>query len=148
MSTAIANKIYNTALGGSPVNPGLPETLSKLLVAQSQHETGNWKHRFFTVGNNGFGYAYVKGAKYQLPKGGDNADNGIPIAEYPSVENSVYEVIDWIYRRRKEGKFPKDLSTIRTPEQYAELLKNAGYYGDTLTNYLRGLKSFFQRSLI
>lgn len=134
--------IYQTARAGSPVNPGLPAALSYLLVAQAKHETGNFTSNFFKKYNNAFGYAYVSGGKYQSGPG-TTADNGQPIAAYPDVKSSVYEIIDWIYRRRKEGKFPQDLSTITTPEQYSKLLKDSGYYGDTMANYLNGLKKFF-----
>ena len=121
------------------VSDGMPERLSAFIVAQSKHETGNYSHRFFKTGKNAFGYAYVKGSKWQLPKGGSLADNGIPIAQYTSVENSVHELTSWIKRRQREGKFPKDLTTITTPLQYATLLKKSGYYGDTLQNYVKGL---------
>ena len=134
--------IYNIARAGSPVNPGLPAALSYLLVAQAKHETGNFTSNFFKNYNNAFGYSYVPGGKYQTG-GGILADNGLRIASYPDIKSSVYEIIDWIYRRQKEGKFPVDLNSIVTPEQYAELLKSAGYYGDTLVNYTNGLKKFF-----
>ena len=134
--------IYQTARAGSPVNPGLPAALAYLLVAQAKHETGNFTSKFFKQYNNAFGYTYVPGARYQSG-GGTIADNGQPIAQYPGVKESVYEIIDWIYRRRSEGKFPNDLTTITTPEQYGQLLKNSGYYGDTLQNYVNGLKKFF-----
>mgnify|MGYP001619310353 CR=1 FL=1 len=134
--------IYQTARAGSPVNPGLPAALSYLLVAQAKHETGNFTSNFYKKYNNAFGYSYVSGGKYQTGPG-SIADNGQPIASYPNVKSSVYEIIDWIYRRRAEGKFPQDLTTITTPEQYATLLKQSGYYGDTLNNYLNGLKKFF-----
>lgn len=134
--------IYNTARSGSPVNPGLPPALAYLLVAQSKHETGNYSSNFFKKYNNAFGYSYVPGGRYQSGSG-SVADNGQPIAAYPTLENSVYEMIDWIYRRRSEGKFPQDLSQVTTPEQYAQLLKDSGYYGDSLANYLAGLKRFF-----
>jgi len=139
--------IYQTARTGSPVNPGLPPALAYLLVAQAKHETGNFTSKFFKQYNNAFGYSYVAGGKYQTGSG-TIADNGAPIASYPNVQNSVYEIIDWIYRRRNEGKFPQDLTTITTPEQYAQLLKNAGYYGDTLTNYVNGLKRFFSNNIV
>lgn len=137
--------IYQTARAGSPVNPGLPAALSYLLVAQAKHETGNFTSNFFKRYNNAFGYTYVPGGKYQSGAG-TTADNGQPIAAYPDVKSSTYEIIDWIYRRRAEGKFPSDLSTVTTPEQYATLLKNSGYYGDTLQNYLKGLKNFFSNN--
>src|SRR5690606_15282265 len=91
--------------------------------------------------NNPIGYSYVRGAAYQFGPG-RVADNGQPIAAYRPLENSVYELIDWLYRRRSEGKMP-DFNTIIDADQYARLLKSAGYYGDTVENYAAGLKRFF-----
>lgn len=137
----VADVIRAQALQGTPNNPGVPAALAELLVAQSKHETGNYTSAFFRNYNNAFGYAFYAGSDYQAGAG-TVADNGRPIAVYGSVNDSTMEVVDWIYRRYREGKFP-DLKTIRTPEQYAALLKSAGYYGDSLDNYLRGLKRFF-----
>lgn len=136
------DRIFNQALKGTDKNKGLPPVLSSLLVAQSAHETGNFTSNFFKNYNNAFGYSYVPGGVYQVGAG-TLADNGQPIAAYRTIEDSTKEVIDWIYRRVKEGKFPADLFTINTPEQYAQLLKAANYYGDTLQNYSAGLKRFF-----
>lgn len=137
-----AQKIFNQAVAGTPYNPGVPATLASLMVAQAKHETGNFTSRFFRENNNAFGYAYYAGSYYQTGAG-DLADNGKPIADYASVEDSTKEVVDWIYRRSRAGSFPKDLRAVKTPEQYAQLLKSANYYGDTLSNYLAGLKRFF-----
>jgi flagellum-specific peptidoglycan hydrolase FlgJ len=133
--------IYETAM-----QAGIPDPLARLMVAQAKHETGNFASNFFKKYNNAFGYSYVSGAKWQLPTPGTTADNGKPIAAYASLQNSVMEVVDWIKRRVNEGKFPS-LSTITTPEQYAQLLKAAGYYGDTVDNYLRGLRHYFAKGI-
>lgn len=134
-------RIYNQAIKGTQNNPGLPATLASLLIAQAKHETGNFTSNFFKKYNNGFGYSYFPGSIYQSG-GGTIADNGQPIAAYANIEDSTKEIIDWIYRRKKEGNFP-DLTTITTPEKYAALLKQNNYFGDTLTNYLNGLKKFY-----
>lgn len=128
------NTIYTTAIGD-----GMPAALAKLIVAQSKLETNNYKSDFFTDGNNAFGYSYVPGAKWQLYQGGPDADNGVPIARYASVADSVHELTDWIKRRVASGSFPGDLGTIATPDYYASLLKTAGYYTATLESYLSGL---------
>lgn len=141
---SVSELIYNVARSGSPFNPGLPDTLARLVVSQAQHETGNFTSNFFRSYNNAFGYSAIAGARYQSGAG-SLADNGKPIAVYPSLENSVYEIIDWIYRRRNEGKFPA-LDTITTPDQYAALLKQSGYYGDTVVNYAAGLKRWFSQN--
>jgi uncharacterized FlgJ-related protein len=126
--------IYETAL-----SDGMPDPLAVFIVAQARHETGNYTSSFFTTGKNAFGYSYVAGAKWQMSTPGTNADNGLPVAQYSTVQNSVHELTDWIKRRQAQGKFPANLGTITTPQQYAQLLKNAGYYGDTVTNYTNGL---------
>lgn len=137
--TDYSNRIYNTAIKGTPTNPqGLPPFLALLLVSQAKHETGDFSSNAFVQDNNAFGYSYVPGAQWQAGAG-IIADNGQPVAKYASLENSVGELIDWIYRRVKEGKFPANLNTITSPQQYAQLLKDAGYYGDTVQNYTAGL---------
>lgn len=138
-----SSQIFNQARAGTGVNPGLPVTLANLVVAQARHETGSFTSNAFVKHNNAFGYSYVAGGKYQTGPG-LVADNGQPVANYATLNNSVKELVDWIYRRRKEGKFPQDLATIKTPEEYASLLKGSNYFGDTISNYLKGLQSFFK----
>lgn len=132
-----SNIIYNTAR-----NAGFPDILARLLVAQAQHETGNFTSNFFKKYNNAFGYSYVSGAKWQLRDPGTIADNGAPIAAYASLENSTMEVVDWIKRRIAQGVFPA-AELINGPALYAELLKKAGYYQDKVENYSRALVKFF-----
>jgi hypothetical protein len=55
-------------------------------------------------------------------------------------------MVDWIYRRVNEGKFPANLSDITTPERYGQLLKDAGYYQDKATTYIEGLRRWLQSS--
>jgi hypothetical protein len=135
---SIESTQYNTA-----VSDGMPPLLAKFMVAQSKHETGNYTSRFFTIGHNGFGYSYNPNSPWQLDRGGPNADNGVPIAQYANIQNSVHEVTHWIKRRQSEGIFPTDLRTIQTPGQYAQLLKNGSYYQDTVRNYANSLLRWF-----
>jgi len=134
--TATENIIYQAAKA-----KGLPDLLSAFIVAQAKHETGNFSSNAFKQFNNAFGYTY-SGSKYQTGKG-LIADNGQPVAAYANVKDSTFEIADWIGRRIAEGKFPIDLNTITTPEQYAQLLKSANYYGDTVSNYSNGLRYWF-----
>lgn len=122
----------------------MPAQLSYLMVAQARHETGDFTSNFFRKYNNAFGYTY-SGSKYQIGRG-DIADNGYNIAAYASVADSTKEIADWIKRRQAEGIFPQDLSTIQTPEQYAQLLKARNYFGDTLANYTAGIKRYFSNN--
>jgi uncharacterized FlgJ-related protein len=138
MSNPIQQLIYSDALAD-----GLPDNLSNLVAAQAAHETGDFTSNAYEKDNNCFGYKAVPGGKWQEGNGITSSE-GDPYAKYASVENSVHEIVDWIARRQKEGKFPQDLTTITTPLQYATLLKNCGYYGDNIQNYTAGIINYFQ----
>jgi hypothetical protein len=141
-SNPISDLIYRTALGD-----GIPDTLARLLVGQSRHETGKYTSKFVTKYNSLFGYSYNKGSKWQVP-GGSLADNKVPIASYRTKEDSVHEITDWLKRRVKKSQFPK-LEEIKTPLQYATLLQKAGYFQgwpkytkeQNLTFYAEGIAS-------
>jgi len=137
---SIANRILQQATKGTTNNPGLPQLLASFLVDQSAHETNGWTSGFFVNNNNCFGYACYPGSDWQDGCSDNKADNGVTVGNYDSIEDSVCEIVDWIYRRVSDGKFPSDLTSITTSDQYAQLLKNAGYYGDTESNYSAGLK--------
>lgn len=136
--------IYSTA-----VSDGMPPTLAILMVAQSKMESGNYKHRFFTIGKNAFGYSYDKNSRWQLDKGGPNADNGVPIAQYKNVEDSTHEVTSWIKRRQRDGQFPKDLTTIKTAMQYTKYLRHGAhpYGGRSDDEYANGI-AYWLKDLI
>ena len=122
---------------------GVSDTLANLIVAQARHETADFTSPIFRENNNAFGYTFVSGAKYQLPSGGRIADNGKPTAKYASVEDSAKEMVAWLQRREKEGKFK--LKDLTTPEAYAAALKGSGYYGDTESRYLTAIKKWLAK---
>lgn len=131
-------RIYNKALAD-----GMPTILATFIVAQARHETGNYTSNVFNTCNNAFGYKWV----------GQSTANGPCVqspelnsyAKYVSLEDSVHELTLWIKRRQAEGKFPANLASITTPDQYAALLKESGYYGASLQTYLNGLLAALQK---
>lgn len=129
-------RVYNQAM-----SDGIPDTLSRLMVAWASHETGYngiaFNSPVFRSCNNAFGYKWVG---QRTAAGACNiSPEGDPYARYNSIEDSVHEISLWIFRRQDEGVFPADLRTIATPYQLAVLLKDAGFYGDTVANYSNGL---------
>jgi len=124
-------RIYNKAL-----SDGMPTILATFIVAQARHETGNYTSNVFNTCNNAFGYKWV-GQSNASPCTGSPEGNSY--AKYVSLEDSVHELTLWIKRRQKESKFPASLTAITTPDQYAALLKESGYYGASLQTYLNGL---------
>jgi len=125
-------RIYNKAIAD-----GMPAILSTLIVAQARHETGNYTSNVFKTCNNCFGYKWVGQSTSKGPCTG--SPEGDSYAAYASIEDSVHELTAWIKRRQRDGKFPANLSSITTPDQYATLLKNSGYYGAPVNEYLAGL---------
>lgn len=121
----------------------IPAPLAKLITAQSQFESGNYKSRVFLTDNNAFGYKYVgqKIASKGLPSPKSEGDN---YAHYASVKDSAIELSNWVKRRVKEKKFPA-LNKITTAEQYSGLLKASGYYTSAESNYTKGLKYYFEK---
>jgi hypothetical protein len=127
--------IYNTLR-----ESGIPDPLSLFVVAQAKHETANFTSNVFKTCNNAFGYKAVGTAFScsQAPEGGS-------YEYYPGgVADSAREIAAYLKRRVSDGKFPP-LVQISTPEQYAALLKSAGYYGAPLSEYTAGLLRWLQR---
>ena len=119
--------IYETALAD-----GMPRPLALCIVAQSKHETNDYTSDIFLDCNNAFGYRVVTSSCVLNP-GYQN---------YNSVAESTHEITAWIKRRLSEGNFPP-LNQVVTVDQYAQILKDNGYYEDTLANYLAGLKRWY-----
>jgi uncharacterized FlgJ-related protein len=143
--TDAASRIYQQCIAGSDKNPGLPEALCKLIVGQSGNETAGWTSNFFIHNNNCFGYECSSASDYQNGCSAGNADNGVQVGNYDTIEDSTKEIIDWIYRRVADGKFPSDLGSITSADQYAQLLKNAGYYGAPESSYAANIKAWVSR---
>jgi hypothetical protein len=139
------NKEYTDKVISVAMANGMPLQLSKLMACQSAFETGNFSNHAFLKSFNGFGYKHVDGAKLQLAKPAVHSTESDYYAAYPSFENSIKEVCLWIGRRQKEAKFPKDLVSIQTPEQYAHLLKACGYYGGKEVDYANGVANYMKQ---
>lgn len=128
---AFDTQIYNTA-----ISDGMPPALALLIVAQSKHESNDYTSPVFLSCNNSFGYGQT----------GNPCAGHSQYEAYNSVIDSTHELTAWIKRRLDEGNFP-DLDTITTPEQYAQLLKDNGYYSDSVENYLAGLRNWFTSNI-
>ena len=127
--------IYNVLRGD-----GVPDPLSSFVVAQAKHETNNFTSNVFKTCNNAFGYKAVYNALSctQSPEGGS-------YEFYPGgVVDSAHEIARYLFRRVNDGSFPP-LTQITTPEQYAVLLKSAGYYGAPVSEYAAGIIRWFEK---
>lgn len=131
-------RIYNKAL-----SLGMPQFVATCIVLQAAHETAGFTSNVFKSCNNLNGYKWVGQSTALGPC--LKSPEGDFYAKYATIEDSVTELVAWIKRRQKDGKFPADLNTITSLNQYAELLKNSGWYGDTVYNYVNGLYYWSQK---
>lgn len=136
---------YEGIIYTEAIRQGMPVNLAFLIVAQSKHETANYTSNVFKTCKNAFGYKYV-GQSLALSACTDSPE-GNKYAKYASVQDSTKEICAWIRRRQNEGKFPANLATISNPAQYAQLLKNSGYYGDPVSVYTKGLTTWLKENI-
>jgi hypothetical protein len=146
--TAIAARIAAQCVAGTPNNPGLPQALAEIVAGQSYNETNGWASDFYVNNNNCFGYECSSSSSYQNGCSTANADNGVTVGNYDSVEDSTKEMVDWIYRRVADGQFPSDLTTITTPTQYTYYLTTGAhpYFTSSAASYAARIQSFLTQA--
>ena len=105
---------------------GLPDTISKLITAQSGHETAGWTSNVYQTLNNCFGFGYTGGGNYYA---------------YNSIEDSVSDLVNWLSNNAP------GFQNITDADAYATALKNGGYYTDTESNYAAGIQNWFNNNL-
>lgn len=127
------NIIYNAA-----ISKGLTSYLAALMVAQAKLETALYTSKTFKENNNAFGYKRYKGSIYQSGSGRISTE-GDAYASYSSLKNSALEVAAWIKRRYK------NYQNITTPSEYAAQLKKDGYFGGSVSNYIKILEKYFSK---
>lgn len=140
--------IYDTAL-----NEGFNPAAAKLIVAQARFESADYTSNVFNKNLNTSGMKFIgqplatRGTlapmnerSIRCQKEGICA-NGDHYAKFASVSDSAKDKIQRNFNRTIRGVTPEQLKNIRTPEEFAKLLKQRGYYGDKETTYAYGLKA-------
>ena len=137
-------KGYQQTIFYAAKQTGLTDDQARIIVAQAQHESGNFTSPLFQSDNNLFGMkmpskrdkTFIAGPSARIRK----SEGSTPYASYKNVSDSTKDLIlSW------HKAINTDWSKIQTPEQYAAYLKSKGYYGDTLANYTNALKSNFAK---
>lgn len=103
-----------------------------IIVAQAKHESANFTSAVYKANNNPFGMKVPSIRKF-LGSVGTKAPDGGYYARYDSDTTAFKDFLIWLTARR----FPVDLGSV---EAYATALKAKGYFGDTVENYIRGIK--------
>jgi uncharacterized FlgJ-related protein len=107
---------------------GLSPVLSQFAVAQAAHETGNFTSTVYLANNNICGmrppqtYVIAIGSQFGY-------------AKYNSIEDSAKALVVWLKSHNMTG--------LQTLEQYVHNLKLNNYYEANETEYLNGVKHFY-----
>jgi len=119
---AQATKIHDALVAA-----GVPEPGASYATYQSYHETGGWPSNYvlYWQHNNG------SGIKYAGQRGTTRGAGGY------AWFNTLQDWINAFAHEITKGSNPAGAQTI---EDYAARLKSNGYYSDSLSNYLYGLK--------
>lgn len=107
----------------------------ELLVAQSKHESGNYKNTL-TPYNNVFARHYSKRDTFAISAGAPGEGHR-RFAKYPSVEYATLSQLD--YLKRKKYSF-----NWKSPYQYALELKKKHYYEADVMVYTNALIRFMK----
>lgn len=144
--------IYDTA-----IKEGFNPQAARFIVAQARFESADYSSNIFKKNFNTSGMKYIgqplakkgsiapaseRSAKCKTDNVCVNSDY---YASFQSVADSAKDKIQRNYNITIKGVTPQQLKSATTPEEFARLLKQRGYYGDTESNYARGLKSKLAR---
>lgn len=160
MSAKYDQLIYDTA-----VRQGFTPTAAKFVVAQARFESSNYSSNLFKNNNNTGGMKYIGqplatrgtlaplGERSQTCQKGGGCQNSDHYAKFASVADSASDVIGRLYNITKGGVTPQQLKNAKTPEEFAQLLKTRGYYGESkgqspsqsVKEYGAGIRSLLTR---
>jgi hypothetical protein len=106
-----------------------------LLVAQSKHESGNYRNSL-TPYNNVFARHYSKRDTFAISAGAPG-EGHTRFAKYPSVESATLSQLDYLRRKNYTFKWS-------SPYQYALELKKKHYYEADVMVYTNALIRFMR----
>ena len=104
------------------------------IMAQAQHETGNFNSRLSKDFNNLFGMGVPKDRPF-LGYGSGIVTEGMERAAYATPAQSVADYIEWL----DYTNFPVN---ITDPGTFVNELKKRKYFTDSTDNYLNGMNNF------
>lgn len=108
----------------------------ELIVAQSKHESGNYKNNL-TKYNNVFGRHYHKTDTLAVSAGA-RAEGHSNFAIYPSLKWATISQINYLKRKKYSFRW-------KSASQYAIELKSKGYYEATVEAYTAALQSYIRK---
>jgi uncharacterized FlgJ-related protein len=130
------------------ISEGFNPVAAKLIAAQARFESADYTSRVFLANNNTSGMKFVgqplatRGTP--APKNEQRCNGGCDsdyYAKFRSVEDSARDKISRNYNKTMRGVTPEQLKNVKSPEEFASLLKKRGYYGAPESQYAAGLRA-------
>ena len=110
-------------------------SLLPFLQAQAKHESGNFTSNLFRKANNMFGMGRPA-SRPTTDLGTKNIKaEGVVMANFQCPTQSVKDQLLYL----KYFRFP---NTVRDARDFAQRLKDRGYYADSVDNYTAGIERF------
>ena len=125
-----------------------------VLIAQSAHETGEWKHvHNFNIGNvkggDGDGYDYTNFRCREKDKNGNDVyfDPPHPATRFRAFRTLLEGCVDLLRFLRGRKRYAAAWQALQTgdPVAFAKALKLGGYYTDPVEVYARGLRAYYAK---
>jgi hypothetical protein len=157
--------VYDTA-----IKQGFTPTAAKFIVGQARFESANYTSAVFRANNNTHGMKFIgqplatrgslapKSERSATCRSGGTCVNSDHYAKFASVKDSANDVIVRLYSKTMGGVTPDQLKNVKTPEEFARLLKKRKYYGPSaygtpgaekeIKEYAGGIKALMLRAQI
>lgn len=110
------------------------KALEPYIIAQSKHESDSYTSEVYKRNNNPFGFK-VASKRDQVGKVGTRSPEGNNYWKFPNDTEAFKDLLKYF----DQVSFPTSVSSVT---HYATELKKRGYFTDTLSNYVNGMKRF------
>lgn len=135
------------------VSEGFNPTVAKFIVAQARLESSDYDSAVFMKNNNMYGMKFVKqplatrgtlaplNERSKSCKESNDCKDSDHYAKYKTPIDSPRDVIQRLYKKERSGVGFNELNNSKSPDEFASLLKQRGYYGGTPQHYSAMLKA-------
>lgn len=113
--------------------------LEQYIIAQAKHETANFTSNVYRVDNNMFGMKLALRRPQNAKKGlaSPEPEPYKYYARFESDSESMKDFIEWL----RFNRFPTNVANV---DEYAQKMKDKGFYGDSVENYSRALRRWMR----
>lgn len=126
-------QIYDTA-----IKNGFNPMAAKLIVAQARFESADYTSNVFKQNNNTSGIKFI-GQPNAVQ--GTLSPEGNYYAKFNTIQDAINDKIARLYNITMRGVTPQQLKDSTDANDFANKLKQRGYFGSTAIDYANGLKA-------